>query len=45
VLRGYTLARGGRVEAYWMAPARSGAVATASHPTADTVWLAAAVMP
>ena len=44
VLRGYTLARGGRVEAYWMAPARSGAVATASQPTADTVWLAAAVM-
>ena len=45
VLRGYTLARGGRVEAYWMAPARSGAVATASQPAADTVWLAAAVMP
>ena len=44
-LRGYTLARGGRVEAYWMAPARSGAAATASQPTADTVWLAAAVMP
>jgi hypothetical protein len=45
VLRGYTLAHGGRVDAYWMAPARSGAVATASRPTADTVWLAAAVMP
>lgn len=45
VLRGYMLARGDRVESYWMAPARSGAVAKAPPPAADTVWLAAVVIP
>jgi len=44
-LRGYTLARGSRVEAYWIQPARTRVVASAPPPPADTVWLAAAVIP
>jgi len=48
VLRGYTVRRNGNMEAYWLqAPRGRRAVAPASlltkAPSADTVWLAAAV--
>ena len=44
-LRGYTLARGHRVEAYWIEPPRGVHVAAAPAPADQTLWVAAVVVP
>ena len=44
-LRGYTLARGIRVEAYWIEPPRGVRLAATAASADQTLWIAAVVVP